>query len=224
MRTKLFILSVMVAVGLLFALSSKAVAWEFPNPADEARDRGADFEAALEQIAKTDGDLDGVKNEDDNCPALAGDAANSGCPDTHTGIYCETLRDSYSDAVFETIFSDDIDCDFVKNADDLCDDTAGPIDRNGCAIAVMLPAREIAVPRFPTMNEPPVYDPGIEDTGDLPGDDVTPDPVVIDDGGSSPADWGGGCSLMSTNPSSGILSALILALCALPVAFFRKIK
>lgn len=60
----------------------------------------------LKRLAKNDKDNDGIADEDDDCPEVAGLEAFDGCPDT--------------------------DGDGIKDSKDACPEIAGPADNEGC--------------------------------------------------------------------------------------------
>ena len=83
----------------------------------------ASFAAAA---APTDSDGDGVLDSADNCPSVAGTAANNGCPDA-------TVLDT--------------DGDGVADGSDSCPSVAGPAANNGCPVADP-PAKDTTAPEL----------------------------------------------------------------------------
>lgn len=94
-------------------------------------------EPEIVEVIVVDTDGDGIADENDKCPELAGIAINNGCPaDTDgDGIYDSSdLCPEYAGDVANNGCPPDSDKDGIHNGIDKCPKKAGPADNNGCPI------------------------------------------------------------------------------------------
>jgi len=80
-----------------------------------------------------DTDGDGIYDQDDECPGVAGSAAFNGCPDTD-GDGIEDRNDTCPDVAGSAEFNGcaDTDGDGIADPKDACPNEAGLADQNGC--------------------------------------------------------------------------------------------
>ena len=88
-----------------------------------------------EELAIQDSDQDGVEDDIDLCPQVAGPASLNGCPDTD-GDGVADYRDACPEVKgLKTLRGcPDQDGDGISDNDDECPTVAGPIENNGCPV------------------------------------------------------------------------------------------
>lgn len=98
-----------------------------------------------------DDDGDGIKNSADDCPMSAGLAALNGCPDSDgDGLKDKDDACPYVSGSAALNGCPDSDGDGVTDADDACPSKAGPISNNGCPVETKIPEKPKEItPKYP---------------------------------------------------------------------------
>ena len=89
-----------------------------------------------------DSDGDGVADKDDDCPEVAGDAAN-GCASDSDGDGVNDDRDACPNVAGDVNGCPDSDGDGVVDKDDKCPNIGGVVGPDGCARSVPASATEV---------------------------------------------------------------------------------
>ncbi|HRI01452.1 MAG TPA: thrombospondin type 3 repeat-containing protein [Saprospiraceae bacterium] len=85
------------------------------------------------EMSKTDSDGDGIPDELDLCPSIAGLAKFSGCPDTdEDGVPDYKDKCPEQSGILEFMGCPDSDKDGIPDPEDECPTVAGPKNNNGC--------------------------------------------------------------------------------------------
>lgn len=237
MKSKFFVFAAVVSLGFLLGFVTKAhsiphlgidphdivisdvyLSFE-PAPLTVcARELDADCDH-VNNIVDTDDDNDGILDESDNCPLIAnadladfdGDGLGDACDDDIDGD--DVLNDADScaadtpaDVAVNPAGCPDSDGDEIFDDADKCADTpAGTVvDATGCPVPIVI-EQPFTVDN---LNEPVG---GYDNTG-------------IQSVASTDNFADGGCSLIGNSNSSGILSALLLAISLAPIGLRRRIK